>query len=307
MKYKYLLLTNDVEDHSIWHNSLRYETAVKVTKEGMPLLLDIYSELKIKSTFFFTGYMAENFPEVVKMIIPFGHEVGSHGYSHHVHEAFDVLPLKKQIEHLSKTKKILEDLSGSEVISFRAPALRINADTPKALLETGHLIDSSVASQRFDMFLSFGSRKKLKWLTAPRLPYHTASDDLTKRGESKLVEVPLSAFIFPFTSTTLRIFPGVTKMQMLFINFETSFNKKPVVFDIHPNEFIDETNEIRVIQRRTKSFISYLLKDIARGKLKIKNLGKDCIPLYKNMISYFSNKNYVTCTISDFCKENGLI
>jgi peptidoglycan/xylan/chitin deacetylase (PgdA/CDA1 family) len=62
------------------------------------------------------------------------------------------MPLEKQIRHLEETKKLLEDISGLEVISFRAPALRVNDDTPKALISTGYKIDSSVASQRFDFF-----------------------------------------------------------------------------------------------------------------------------------------------------------
>ena len=77
--------------------------------------------------------------------------------------------LKPHIKHLKESKAILEDLSGQEVISFRAPALRVNEDTHKALEESEYKIDSSVASQRFDMFMSFGGLKKLNWLTAPRL------------------------------------------------------------------------------------------------------------------------------------------
>ncbi|MGZ3882622.1 MAG: polysaccharide deacetylase family protein [Bacteroidia bacterium] len=242
---KYCLLTNDVETHSIWFNTLRDETGLKVVKEGMPILLDIYSRLGVKSTFYFVGDMAEKFPEVVKMILPYGHEVASHGWSHEVFNAFDVLPYKTQVEHLSRSKKLLEDLSGQEVISFRAPALRVNADTSRALAETGYKIDSSVASQRFDMFLSFGGLKKLKWLAAPRLPYRTKEGDLFKKGNGPLIEVPLTAMLFPFVGTTMRIFPTVTKLQRSILHRETQISSKPLVFDIHPNEFINEEHEER--------------------------------------------------------------
>ena len=50
---KYCLLTNDVETTSIWFNTLRDETGLKVLKEGMPVLLDLYSKYDIKTTFFF--------------------------------------------------------------------------------------------------------------------------------------------------------------------------------------------------------------------------------------------------------------
>ena len=306
-KEKVCLLSNDVEDHSIWFNTLRYDTGKLVLDEGMPILLDIYEKFNIKSTFFFTGYMAENFPGVVKMTIDRGHEIASHGYSHTVENGFDVMPLDKQILHLKKSKSLLEDISGSQVISFRAPALRVNEHTITALLETGFKIDSSIASQRFDMFLSFGGVKKLKWLTAPRLAYKTSAKNLFERGTDGLVEVPLSAYLFPYTSTTLRIFPMFTRMQTFLVNAEAKITGKPMVFDIHPNEFIDESQNERVIKRRTKNFIKYLLADLLRGKLKVKNLGKDAIPIYENLISYYQKKNYSFLTIREYCEKNNLL
>lgn len=88
------------------------------------------------------------------MILPYGHEVGSHGLSHNKEDGFDVLSLDEQIKHLKESKKILEDISGEEVISFWPPALRTNKYIAKALIESGYRIDISVASQRFDMFFS---------------------------------------------------------------------------------------------------------------------------------------------------------
>ncbi len=53
----------------------------------------------------------------------------SHGLVHEADRAFDVLPYGEQVEHLKTSKSILEGLSGKEVISFRAPALRVNKET----------------------------------------------------------------------------------------------------------------------------------------------------------------------------------
>ncbi len=105
--------------------------------------------------------MAERFPNAVKMVFSGGHEVGCHGYSHEVDQAFDKLSLNEQINHLERAQKVLEDITGQEVISFRAPALRVNHYTVVALQQSGFKVDSSIAPQRFDMFLSFGSLKKL--------------------------------------------------------------------------------------------------------------------------------------------------
>jgi len=307
MKNNYSLFTNDVETTSIWLNTLRDETGLKVLREGMPILLDIYNEFNIKSTFYFTGYIARLFPDVVKMIIKDGHEVASHGKSHLPENGFDVMSFEKQKRHLDETKKLLEDISGQEVISFRAPALRVNGDTARALIETGHKIDSSVASQRFDFFLSFGGLKKLKWFFAPRLPYKVDPRNIFKKGDSELVEIPLSALFLPYVGTTMRIFPRITSIQRYGINFESKFNNKPVVFDVHPNEFIDESNEIRVVNKRSKNLINYFLKDWVRSHLKIKNLGPAAIPLYKREIQFYKDRGYNFTTVKQYCIENKFI
>jgi len=210
---RYALLTNDVETTSIWFNDLRDDTGKLVVEEGMPILLELYRKYGVKSTFYFTAYIASLYPEVVRMILSDGHEVGSHGKSHIKENGFDVMPFSKQKRHLEYARKTLEDIAGCEVVSFRAPALRVSPNTSQALLETGFKTDSSIASQRFDFFLSFGGLNKLRFLTAPRLPYRTRKDNIFKKGSSGLLEIPLSATLIPFVGTTLRIFPTLTFMQ----------------------------------------------------------------------------------------------
>lgn len=303
---KYALWTNDVETTSIWHNTLRDETGLKAWKEGMPVLLDIYRRHNIRSTFFFTGHIARLYPDMVRMILQDGHEVGSHSFSHKKEDGLDALPFKAQLYQLQTSKKILEDISGQEVISFRSPALRVGENTARALIESGYRIDSSVASQRFDFFLSFGSRKKFKWLAAPRLPYRVDENNIFKKGNSPLVEVPLSATIFPYTSTTMRVFPFITGVQRHLSHRENNWNGKPIVFDIHPNEFLDESGEKRAIERRNSNLFAYLLKDVLRSKLKMKNLGPAAAPLYEQEISFYARRGYISVPLQTYCRETGL-
>ncbi len=302
MNVRYCLLTNDVECHSIWHNALREETGLRVLREGMPLLLDLYSAFEIKATFFFTGEIVEKFPGVVKMVLPYKHEVASHGYSHEIDQAFDTLPLEKQIHHLKQSKQMLEDISGQEVISFRAPAGRINKDTPRALKEAGFKIDSSISSQRFDMFLSFGGIKKLNWLTAPRLPYTTKVDNLWKAGEGDIFEIPISALFLPYIGTTLRMMPILTRSTRRLLHWESSINRKPIVFLTHPNEFIDEKGEKIENYRRAKNFFSYIFRDIIRRQLKLRNLGPKGLEIYKKEIEFFTKKKYTFLTCQEYYK-----
>lgn len=303
MKRCVALLTNDVETTSIWFNDLRDDTGKKVLEEGMPILLDLYRKYEIKSTFYFTAYIARLFPEIVRMILDDGHEVGSHGKSHIKENGFDVMPYSKQISHLEYSKKLLEDISGQEVISFRAPALRVSSITAKALIETGFQTDSSIASQRFDFFLSFGSANKLKFLRAPRLPYRTQPTDIFSKGDSSLIEIPLSATFLPFVGTTMRLFPMITFIQQRILDIETKVNAKPVVFGIHPNEFIDESSEKRIINSRSNNPLAYLLNDYLRANLKTKNLGLKALPLYEKLIQFYVRQGYSFPTVKSYCKD----
>ena len=303
----FCLLSNDVETTSIWFNTLRDETGKKVLDYAMPKLLELYCTYNIKSTFFFTWYIAKKFPEIVKMIMPYGHEIASHGKSHLRENGFDIMPLERQKRHLEESKKLLEDISGQEVVSFRAPALRVNNDTVQALIETGYKIDSSIASQRFDFFMTFGSTHKLKSLLAPRLPYKTSESSLFRKGTGPIIEIPLSAFILPYVGATMRIFPYITSIQKMFLDIESRIIKKPIVVYIHPHELIDESDEYRIFHKRVKNIFVYFLQDWVRAKLKIKNIGLPALLYYEKNIKYFNQKNYKFLTIKDYCKSLKLI
>ena len=61
-------MTNDVETTSIVNGGLREETGVKVWKEGLPMLLDLYDRYEVKATFFYIAKFAKRCPEIVKMV-----------------------------------------------------------------------------------------------------------------------------------------------------------------------------------------------------------------------------------------------
>jgi peptidoglycan-N-acetylglucosamine deacetylase len=301
---KHVLITNDVETTSILNHRLDDKTGELVLKQGMPRLLELYNKYNVKATFFFTGHIAKLYPEVVKMILPYGHEVGSHGYTHEVSQAFDLLSFEDQKEHLKKSKAILEDISCQEVISFRAPAARVNNNTVKALVETDFKIDSSISSQRLDMFMSFGAMKKLNWLTAPRLPYFTDKHNIFKKGNGELFEIPISALGLPYIGTFMRIAPRINRMTRNLLHLETKVNNRPLVFLTHPNEFINEERDNTKIQRRGSNYFSYLLGDVLRHNMKVKNLGEKALPIFEKELLFMKTKKYEFLTCKDYYKLN---
>lgn len=291
------VMTNDVETTSIINGGLREETGVRVWKEGLPLMLDIYAKYNIRATFFFIARYAKRCPEIVTMVQKAGHEVALHGLTHDHKLAFDTMPYELQLEHLIEGKKILEDIAGEEVVSFRSPALRVNQDTPRALVEAGFKYDSSIAPQRLDMFMSLGSKNKLQWLKAPRVPYETAIDNLARRGNSGIIEVPVSSFGVPYIGTAMRVAPFLTAITRSLIKCETKDSEKVVNFLIHPIELITEPQLNEKLERRSKNPISYLLSDVIRHQLKLKNLGNPAVKLFEKEIEYWLKNKYNFVTI----------
>ena len=105
--------------------------------------LDLFDRHDAKATFFTLGWVAERDPELIREIAARGHEVASHGYDH---TKVNLQDRKSFAEDVSRTKKILEDITGVEVIGFRAAGFSIDATTPWAhevLAEAGHIYSSS--------------------------------------------------------------------------------------------------------------------------------------------------------------------
>ena len=296
-------LTNDVETTSIVNGGLRDDTGKRVWKEGLPALLDLYDEFGVKATFFYIANFAKDCPEIVKMVQAKGHEIACHGLTHRHDKAFDSMPYGEQLEHLKTAKSILEDIAGEEVVSFRSPALRVNSDTPKALREAGFKFDSSVAPQRMDMFMSLGSKGKLQWFGAPRVPYRTRPDNLARKGDSSIIEVPVSSFGFPYIGTLLRISPFLTALTRDLLYLETKGTNKGINFLIHPNELIVEEDLHLKTERRAGNYVSYLLSDVLRRKLKQKNLGPEATRLFKREVAFWAKKEYEFKRIKDYGTE----
>jgi len=293
-------MTNDVESFSIPLNR-EDESAVKdVYEVGLPRLLDLYAQHDIKSTFYFTGMFAEQSPESVELVKAHGHEIGCHGYDHAPERAFDVLSYEEQVTELKKAKKAIEAVAGG-VESFRAPMLRINEATVRALEETGFQSDSSVASQRFDGPLTFGSKRKLKWLIAPRKPYVLSYDSIVKSGSSNVLEIPISAAIIPFIGTTMRISPFMIKLVQNYLFKESKRTDKPVVFLFHPNECLDVGGTIETT-RRTNNPIEYLFADVIRQKLKLKNLGRASLKLLDEILTRAKEYGFEFVSANEYTK-----
>lgn len=290
------LMTVDVESFSIPLNRCDPGTAGMVLRTGLPRLLDLLARHDIPATFYFTGEIVEQVPESVGLVKDHGHEVGCHGYYHDADKAFDLLGYEAQLDQLARAKRLIESAAGP-IHAFRAPALRINADTVRALEATGFTSDSSVCPQRFDGPFTLGSKKKLRWLIAPRRPH-------LLQGSSSVLEVPISALIFPYIGTTMRISPSVTRGLERLLFAEAGATGKPLVFLFHPNECIEPAGAVSAT-RRAGNPVSYFFADYLRQRLKLKNLGMPAVGLMDAVLTRASEAGARFMTVTDYRRSIG--
>ena len=112
--------------------------------EPLYKLLDVLDDNHVKGTFFCLGWLADHHPDVITEIAKRGHELGCHSYQHQLAFRFDREGFKADTY---KAKSLIEDLTGKEVLSFRAPSYSItpaNKFCFDVLVELGFKYDCSV-------------------------------------------------------------------------------------------------------------------------------------------------------------------
>ncbi len=117
------------------------ESRIERNVEKMLSMLDSFS---VKATFFWLGWAAERHKNLVRQCHNSSHEVASHGYAHIL--AYKVGP-KAFKNDLLKSRKLLEDIIGTQVLGFRAAGFGITDDTKWAfdvIKKVGYEYDSSV-------------------------------------------------------------------------------------------------------------------------------------------------------------------
>lgn len=112
------------------------------SNQGNLKLFRILDDLRIKATFFVTGYFAEKEPEQLKCILEGGHEIASHGYNHFYRGGGIT---KEDLEKdILKSKEKIEKIIKKKVVGFRAPQLQYSNKLIKILDRLGFKYDSSL-------------------------------------------------------------------------------------------------------------------------------------------------------------------
>jgi polysaccharide deacetylase family protein (PEP-CTERM system associated) len=115
-------------------------------------ILDLFQVHGIKATFFTLGWVAERYPSLIERIIKDGHELACHGYEHI--RVTEQTPAEFRND-VSRTKKLLEDMSGREVKGYRAASYSIvkkNIWALDVLQEEGFKYSSSIYPVKHDLY-----------------------------------------------------------------------------------------------------------------------------------------------------------
>jgi len=134
----HILDNNETKSISEWN---KFDSRIQF---GMDIIYDILDNSNCSATFFVVGWMAEKYPKIIREISDRGYEVASHT---HLHQLAYEQNRKTFFNDVEKSIKTLEDCTGKNITSFRAPGFSITQENLWAfevLHELGIRKDSSV-------------------------------------------------------------------------------------------------------------------------------------------------------------------
>lgn len=190
-------------------------------------ILEMLDRHQATATFFCLGWVASRYPQLIRAIASAGHEVAAHSYWHEqVHRQH----LTAFRDDLFRNIGELESITGTKVVSYRAPAFTlfpVSGHAAELLLEAGIRVDSSVMS---------GMR--YNGMMLPNHPFTFGP------AGSALVYYPVSTFPFLFYRIP---YAGSGYFRLLPFSFVKRNLAKPGyhMLYFHPRDLDDRLHEVK--------------------------------------------------------------
>lgn len=252
-------LTIDVEDY--FHVSALAPHFPRTEWEQVPCrvernvnqILQLLDDHEARATFFVLGWVAERYPQLVRLIVAQGHEIASHGYEH---ERASAQSRDRFLADIVLAKAVLEDIGGERVAGYRAPSFSIgkaNLWAHDCIAEAGYAYSSSVYPVHHDHY---------GMPDAPRFPY---------RLDSGLLEVPVTTMRWMGRNWPaggggfFRLLPyAVSRWQIARVNREDAH---AAIFYFHPWEIDPEQPRVSRASMKTR-FRHYVNLERTEGRLR---------------------------------------
>jgi len=247
-------ITIDVED---WFHICDIESILPPSKwdrcesrveKNVAKILGILSERRVFGTFFVLGYVAQRLPQVIRMIAHEGHEIACHGFGHI--QVYKMTPDEFAID-LTRSKRVIQEVSGGQVIGYRAPEWSIRKGPRSSLWALPIL-----ASQGFRYDSSIAPLRIIGIPKAPRTPYIIATEHGVIEEFPPLVKRSWAGNLPVGGGWGLRVFPyGMIRGAIR----ELNGHGIPAVIFLHPSEFDPDPPDIP---------LPLVKRFVCRGKIK---------------------------------------
>ncbi|XOB42179.1 MAG: polysaccharide deacetylase family protein [Candidatus Nealsonbacteria bacterium] len=167
--------------------------------ENLDRIFNILKKHDISTTLFITGNVFEKYGDKVKAWSE-NHEIACHGFSH---KFWSNLDNNQKKEELDRFIAFYRKIFNKNPEGFRAPSHIINDESLNLLEKKGFLYDSSVVPH-YPFLKKYRGYKG----RAPLIPYFPNYQDYRKKGEMRILEIPVSGVLsFPLAGTWILKLP----------------------------------------------------------------------------------------------------
>lgn len=252
------ILTFDIEEwfHILDNDSTRTEKEWSNFEyrldSNMDRIFELLERKNQKATFFCLGWVAREFPHILKKIDSYGYEIATHSDKHQLAYEQNKTEFNNDLELSIKS---IEDCTGVKVTSYRAPGFSIKEENKwvfEELVNQGIKIDCSV----FPSKRSHGGFES----------YGNAEPSIIDINGSKLKEFPIN--LYPILNKNL-IFSGGGYFRLLPYPIIKNMMKNSdyVMTYFHPRDF-DSSQPIIEELSKFRKFKSYYGLNSSFAKLE---------------------------------------
>jgi len=109
---------------------------------AVPKILALLDRYDIRATFFIPAWVAEQYPDAVRLIAAAGHEIGAHGVRH---VSPSLLSPEEERKEFAESVRILERQAGKRPTGYRAPSWSLSPVTLGLAADAGFTYSSNLS------------------------------------------------------------------------------------------------------------------------------------------------------------------